>query len=220
MGLLHLLRVRWERLRGLDFHTAVEPEALGLDPRTVSRSTPSGNAFLAAVFADLGITPADRIMDVGCGKGSAMRVMRRFPFGRVAGIELAGGIAEIARQNFRRLRASNVEVYAGDAAEFDGYGEFNVFYFYNPFPSAIMARVLDRIFGAAAADGRELLVIYNNPVCHDLLVERGFLRVRDYPDEWGNGIRLYSNRAVPASRVARLAEEPAVTPAQQRRSSS
>ena len=41
---------------------------------------------------------------------------------------------------------------------------------------------------------RELVIIDNTPACHDLVVGHGFTPMREYPDQWGNGIRVYSNR--------------------------
>jgi SAM-dependent methyltransferase len=195
------LQARWDRVRGLDFLSITEPEAIGLDVRLAHRSAPSGNRYLAAVLRDLRITSVDHVIDVGCGKGSAMRVMRRFPFGRVAGIELSVDLARVAERNFRRLHAENVEVHAGDAAVFDGYLSFNIVYFYNPFPDVVMSRVLDRMSSAWAGSRLERVIIYNNPSCHALLADRGFHAIRDYPDEWGNGIRVYSTLLPGSARI-------------------
>jgi SAM-dependent methyltransferase len=203
--LMERFRNRWDRLRGLDFVSVVEPDTVGLEARTAFRSSPSGNRFLEAVLKDLHITDADSILDVGCGKGSAMRVMRRFPFAHVGGIELSPEIAAIATHNFARLRARDVTVAAGDARLYEGYAKYNIAYFYNPFPAEVMAPVLDRIQAAWRASYRERLIIYNNPVCHRLLLSRGFRALRDYPDEWGNGIRLYSSVPPEASRISRPA---------------
>jgi SAM-dependent methyltransferase len=195
------LQARWDRMRGLDFLSITEPEAVGLDAGLVHRSAPSGNSFLVAVLRDLAVTSGDQVIDVGCGKGSALRVMRRFPFGRVAGIELSDELARIAERNFRRLRARNVEIHAGDASEFEGYGPFNIVYFYNPFPDVVMSRVLDRMNSAWAGSRVERVIIYNNPSCHALLAGRGFHAIRDYPDEWGNGIRVYSTLLPGSARI-------------------
>jgi len=41
--------------------------------------------------------------------------------------------------------------------------------------------------------GKEIFIIYNNPICHDLLINLKFLLVEKFPDAWGNGINLYKN---------------------------
>ena len=40
--------------------------------------------------------------------------------------------------------------------------------------------------------GKEIFIIYNNPICHDLLINLKFLLVEKFPDAWGNGINLYT----------------------------
>ena len=40
---------------------------------------------------------------------------------------------------------------------------------------------------------QELIIIYNNPVCHEEIVKSGFYKIKEFPDAWGNGIFLYSN---------------------------
>ena len=39
--------------------------------------------------------------------------------------------------------------------------------------------------------GKEIFIIYNNPICHDLLINSKFLLVKQFPDAWNNGINLY-----------------------------
>lgn len=179
--------------RGLDFLRVTQPRELGLDEKLVHRGSPSGNKYLRALLQDLGIRPGDRVLDVGCAKGSAMRTMLDFPFAQVDGVEISDTLAAIARANFERLGQRNVEVFNADAAEFQGYGRYNFFYFYNPFPQEVMRRVMAQLQRQLDA-GREALLIYNTPTCHDLVVAHGFTPLRDYPDQWGNGIRVYSSR--------------------------
>ena len=38
---------------------------------------------------------------------------------------------------------------------------------------------------------KKLFIIYNNPVCGQLLIEDGFKLINIYPDMWGNGINIY-----------------------------
>jgi protein-L-isoaspartate O-methyltransferase len=186
---------KWDTVRGLDFNVPVQAEAVGLNPMLSHRYAPSGNRFLVAILKDLAITPLDSIIDIGCGKGSAMRVMRRFPFGRVAGVEISATLAKIAESNFSRMRGQNIEIYCEDASSFSYYSLFNMVYLYNPFPEAVMDAVMKKLASAWVEPGKERFVIYNNPTCHTLLVENGFQPLADYPDEWGNGIRLYRHRS-------------------------
>jgi SAM-dependent methyltransferase len=184
-----------ERVRGVDFLTVIEPEDVGLDSKCVFRSSPSGNKYLTNVLNKLNISSKDTIIDVGCGKGSAMRTMLKYPFARVDGIELSEHIATIAMQNFKTLNEVRSKVFNCDATTFSDYDAYNIVYFYNPFPPVVMLKVIETLIQSVHRSERELVIIYNNPTCHDVIVDKGiFSKVGDYPDEWGNRIFIYSNR--------------------------
>ncbi|PDV99212.1 hypothetical protein A9Q02_22285 [Candidatus Chloroploca asiatica] len=191
-----------DRLRGLDFLTAVRAEDAGLDPTYAFRSSPSGNKYLRRILTDLKITSKDAILDIGCGKGSAMRTMLAFPFVRVDGIELSEQLAAIATRNFKRLKAQRAHVFHGDASMFAGYDAYNIVYLYNPFPANVMQPVVQALMRSVHEAARELVIIYNNPTCHATVVAQGvFAQKGRYPDQWGNGIVLYSNRDGRESRL-------------------
>ena len=61
-----------EVIRGVDFMRIIEAHEVGLDPALAVHSSPSGNRYLIRALEAMSITPADRILDIGCGKGSAM----------------------------------------------------------------------------------------------------------------------------------------------------
>ena len=114
-----------ERLRGVDFRGALFPNELGLDSDMVNRSSPSGDKYLKNVIKNIGVTANDSIIDVGCGKGSTMRMMLKFPFKVVDGIELSEYIANIAKQNFKKLRVKRSCVFVCDAVSFNNYNSYN-----------------------------------------------------------------------------------------------
>lgn len=131
-------------------------------------------------------------MDIGCGKGSAILRMTKFKFNNVDGIEIAKRNAYTARANFEKLRVDNVHIFNLDATEFDGYNNYNYFYMYNPFPDVVMQLVISRMLNQIST-GKNITIIYNNPVCHKALISAGFRLLKAYPDQWGNGINVYSN---------------------------
>ena len=193
-----------DRFRGLDFITVIQPEEAGLDSSIAQRSSPSGNRYLSALLKDMKITNNDAIIDIGCGKGSAMRIMLKFPFAQVAGVELSVPIGDIAIRNFKKLNAKRSIVHICDASTFQHYALYNFFYFYNPFPSQIMSKVISNISQSTKESGKEILIIYDNPVCHDIVIgQGGYYQVKEYPDEWGNQIYVYSNRCPECSRLSR-----------------
>ena len=199
--ILRKSRVLLESFQGLDFSSVIQPEEVGLDPNIAFRSSPSGNKYLKNLLKDLKITGEDSIIDVGCGKGSAMRTMLKFPFARVDGLELSEHIANIAIRNFEKLKVNNSRVFICDASVYKDYAAYNMVYFYNPFPGEIMYKVIHELLESLKSLERELIIIYYNPVCHDLFTGQGaFSKIGDYPGEHGNRIYVYSNRDVKDSR--------------------
>ncbi|MBI2438068.1 MAG: class I SAM-dependent methyltransferase [Lentisphaerae bacterium] len=205
--LSNLIRKCWiliDRYHGLDFISVIQPEEVGLDPNYAHLSSSSGNRYLANVLSDLSITKKDLIIDIGCGKGSAMRTMLKFPFARVDGLELSEHIAAIAARNFGRLKINRSDIFVGDASTFTDYDAYNFVYFYNPFPCVVMLTVIDNIIQSIRRFRREVILIYKNPVCNDVIVHQGgFYKIREYPCEWGNWIYIYSSFDIQHSRINR-----------------
>lgn len=184
------LQIAYEFIFGLDFLSVDSLDKLGLDGKLSSKCSPSGNKFLRDLIIDLDISEVDSILDIGCGKGSALRVFNDFEFLRTDGIELSEYLGKIAVNNFTILRQGKVNIFIENALEFKSYNNYNYFYLYNPFPEVVFKRLLE-VFKNQFI-GREIKIIYNNPVCHELLISDGFILLKKYPDMWGNGIHLYS----------------------------
>lgn len=176
---------KWVELADIDFFPVGSAEEAGLSSLTSHRSSPSGDPFLTAVLEDLYINIHDRIIDIGCGKGSAMHYMHAFPFSIIFGIDKSEMVVRIARNNFKILKEERCHVAVYDATEFSNYQHFNYFYLYNPFPCQIVKQVLPQMKVNNAT------LIYNNPVCHDLVLLNGWKKLKEYPDKWGNGIFVY-----------------------------
>jgi tRNA A58 N-methylase Trm61 len=128
----------------------------------------SGGLAFNKIMDHFRITPDDAIVDFGCGKGGILISLSKYPFSKIAGVEIAQELVEIARENIRKLKIGNVEIACGDAAEFDRLSEFNYFYFFDPFPAVVMQDVIRNIEKSIAENPRKVTIIYLNPSCHDL----------------------------------------------------
>lgn len=179
-----------------------KPREVGLDPNLSFASSPSGNHYLAAVLKELRVQPGDAIIDLGCGKGSAMRTMLRFPFSEVDGLELSGEIAATAIANFERLKERRSRIFIRDAREFTEFDRYNFIYLYNPFPAVIMDAVLVSVRESIGRVPREAVIIYANPTCRDSLLRSGFREAYSRPGEWGNPITVFTSETLSASRLS------------------
>lgn len=188
------IEIFYDKIYGLDFLSVREEEQSGLNKNLVSKASPSGNKYLNKLLKDLNIKDNDSILDIGCAKGSAMKYFTKFPFKKIHGLELSQTLTKICINNFRVLNISNVKVHNISATKFKGYNDYNFFYLYNPFPEIVMKKFIQTL--KEQINDKKINIIYNNPVCHDLLEELGFFLIKTYPDMWGNGINLYTNEIV------------------------
>ena len=107
-------------------------------------------------------------------------------------MELSNTLAEICRNNFNILKKNNVKVYTQNATEFRRFNDYDFFYLYNPFPEEIMIKFIECL--KKQISNKKITIIYNNPVCHNVLIKNEFVLIKKYPDMWGNGISVYSNK--------------------------
>jgi SAM-dependent methyltransferase len=155
----------------------------------------SGGPHLDRVLKALKITQQDRIVDFGSGKGGALITMSRYPFAGIAGVEIAPELVAIAQQNFAKLGIKNVTMHISDAAHFTDLDEYNYFYFFSPFPAAVMSGVIRNICTSLANRPRKATIIYFNPECHDSVVtDSPFVKTDEF-NHHELGYYIYSNRA-------------------------
>jgi Methyltransferase domain len=141
----------------------------------------SGGVHLEKVLRDLKITPQDAIVDFGSGKGGALITFSRYPFSKIAGVELSPELVAIAEDNFRKLNIGSITMRACDAADFTDLDEYNYFYFFSPFPCSVMSAVIQNICTSLIARPRKAVIIYFNPECHAAVVtDSPFAKVAEY----------------------------------------
>lgn len=184
-------RIAADDRRGLDFYRTCRPDDAGPEWPDLKQSSASAPRAVRRTLREAGVGTQDRILDVGCGKGAALRAMLRLSPQRLAGIELSPAIGEIARRNFAILGQGEVEIITADALRYDGYGGFNVLYAYNPLPVDRVPAMLAAI-RRCHAPGRELTLIYANPVGHEAVAASGlFSTWRKVPGFAGNPVHIY-----------------------------
>jgi SAM-dependent methyltransferase len=100
-----------------------------------------------------------RFLDVGCGGGLKVLLAAEF-FGRADGLEYDTGYADTARRVLDRAGRQPSQVIHGDALTFEGYGDYDVIYFYQPMKSPEGLIALERQIIAQARPGTILIAPY------------------------------------------------------------
>ena len=160
-----------ERPRGLDF-TMRDTRLYQQSAGKYHGYSKTDEKYLQEIFQTLDFSGCRNLLDVGCGKGVVLKEAAKFPFERIAGIELQEELVKTAGKNFRILGLERrISCMQADALDFDGYGEFDVFFFFNPFSEEVFGRVIDRILESRKSDG-PLTFIYHNPRYLDALEGR------------------------------------------------
>lgn len=149
-----------ERLRGLDF---TMPDAMHDRQRhdgAMYHVTP--DEVLKGVFSHVDLKKHGSFLDIGCGKGYVLWKAEEYGFQKVGGVEYDEKLVKICRRNLLRLKLDGeVSVTCGDACSFARYGDYDVFYFFNPFMSDMMTKVIDRIIESCR--GKEIMLLYYRP---------------------------------------------------------
>ncbi len=160
-----------EKLMGLDF---------SLPDRMYDRNRNDGAMYVASpdpiLYGLLGCVDIKKyrnFFDVGYGKGYVLWKAKKYGFERVGGIEFDAKLHEICMKNLKRLKLQD-QVYpvSGDAQTFTGYGDYDVFYFFNPFKDEVMHRVIGNIIDQCR--GKEIMLIYYRPRFTDAIDQCGY----------------------------------------------
>ena len=155
----------------------------------------SGGRSLVETLDALHITDRDSIVDFGSGKGGALITFSRYPFARIAGVELSPELVAIAGENLRKLRLESIAMFACDAADFTDLDLYNYFYFFCPFPCNVMSAVIRNIGTSLIRTPRKATIIYYNPECHDAVVtDSPFVKVNEFHHH-ELGFYIYSNES-------------------------
>lgn len=146
-----------EKLRGLDFTMVYQCEASEHN----NNYSKSPKKILKRVFREIDFSTPHSFVDMGCGKGYVMTVASEYPFEKIAGVEYTKELCDICTNNLNILKNDKAKVFNCDAKEWDGYGDYDIFYFCNPFDETILSAVSEKII--ASHMNSECWIYYLNP---------------------------------------------------------
>lgn len=185
LGMVRTLRLAWRELV-FDPWNGTETSLDGMEPAPSRVRYPTHAGANPLIFAELMARlsvekSASVLLDLGSGKGRALLLAAQHGFQKAVGVELSPALCELAQRNIAQYRkrhpAAILEVHCAEAATFEVPVEVNVAFFYNPFGSQVMLRVIDRIVESIARAPREFHVVYLNPRFADLFADAGFTTV-------------------------------------------
>lgn len=141
--------------------------------------------------------PKDSVfVDMGCGKGRVLLLAAQRGFKKVVGIEFC---AQLYRQSLKNVEiyvkkypaSPLIEVIKLDVTYYPFKKDENILFLYNPFDSVVLVRVLQNISDSLQKAPREIWLIYNNPVLHEIVQNSGlFHHYKQYEIE-GELFRVY-----------------------------
>jgi SAM-dependent methyltransferase len=162
-----------------------------------------GCAWPAAYFALRALRPgpADVFVDLGSGKGRALLIAGRLPYGRVVGVELDPELTQFAERNVaqarRRLRAGVVECETADVLDWPFPDDASMIFLFNPFYGRLFHQVIAQIFDSYDRNPRPIHLVYEQPWEHDWLVSTGRVVVENvHPEIWPSTRRWWEDRDV------------------------
>jgi SAM-dependent methyltransferase len=153
----------------------------------------SGGIEFDKIMTNFHVSPGDAIVDFGCGKGGILISLSKYPFSKIAGVEISPELVEIAKNNVKKLKIKNVEIECCDASDFKELKEYNYFYFFDPFPCVVMKDVINNIEKSILENPRKITLIYLNPFCHDLIVSGAIFRKTNELPHFEHKCFIYSN---------------------------
>lgn len=179
-----------ERVRGLDFSMVYVGD--------LQKNTEEYHGYSMTDATDmkriLQAVPVDprksAFLDVGCGKGMCMKVAAKLGYSKTDGLDLDAHLLEIARRNMKKLRL-DVNCIQANAIEFDGYANYDVFYFYNPFGKSVFEKVIKKLIESQQERNRDIWAIYYHPVFAKLFQQAGFVLEKEIHDHTRDTVARY-----------------------------
>ena len=172
----YLLYKVFDNIRGVDFSAL---ESSMVDPVHGVHYTPSVTKGVKIIMRKLNIKESDSIIDIGCGKGKAISLFRKFPFTKNDGVEISDELVKIARKNNSKLKIENSEIFCENAIEFEKYAEYNYFYIFNSLPPALFEKVFLKIKSSNPQIKKYIITL--NPIYRKIILENNeFILLHNY----------------------------------------
>lgn len=142
--------------------------------------SPTGYPVIRRVLNQLGVSPDDVLVDIGCGAGRVLCAAWAWYRCCVIGVEIVPHLADQARKNLQRLDAHHLV--CSESATTHDYGAATVLILYHPFNGTILNQTLEQVERTAKAP---LRVGYIQCLHDDVFRTRGWKCTARWPRKWG-----------------------------------
>lgn len=170
----------YEKAHGLDFTMVYQCDSNEHN----NNYSKSPKKVLQRMFKDIDFSEKHSFIDMGCGKGYVMVCAAEYPFERVGGCEYSQKLCDICRKNLNILKLDRVKLFNYDAKKFEEFGDYDVFYFCNPFDETILSVVAEKI--SQAHENSKCWIYYLNPHQKErqkAIMDAGFNLIKTLSDE-------------------------------------
>ena len=172
----------YEKKLGIHTHSIVELNHLTLAGKnSIENHHYQGASYdvLFKIFQKLPLnTHQYTFVDFGCGKGRAIFVAEQCGFTKLIGVDIAHELIDEANENKNCYKPkhseSSIDFVFNDATAYNINQDSCVFYFFNPFGSSILQKVLENIKESVKQHPRKIYCIYLNPKHKAVFDENGF----------------------------------------------
>jgi len=120
-------------------------------------------------------------VDYGSGKGAAIIHAKLLGFKKSIGVEFAKELHEQAVENIEKLKLQDVTSLYADATTYRLPNNISLIYFFNPFDTVVMSKVVENILIQKERFEGEVYVVYGNPSCTILKEQFELLDEKVYP---------------------------------------
>jgi len=178
-------------VKGLDVTAEQKDSGIHYEPTPV----PALRAILESLPVD---HSKFTFIDYGSGKGRVLLLTSEYPYRRIIGVEFANSLhmvalANIAKWNSRKQKCSDIQSVCVDARDFQLPDDPLVIFFFTPFLSPVIDRVVENIQESYRTNPRPMRIVYygTNEKFMGLLSKLGFSRREIYSKRPFSALKHY-----------------------------